>query len=98
WIDSAASGLVRNDRQARGHEPPAARFVDDIDTIVLPVGACDPEKEGCPAPEAELSLPREAAVEDDLTAFADEVRAFLLAHAVYVDLERGTDASRQGHA
>ena len=91
--------LVLNDRQARGHEPPAAHVVDDIDTIVLPVRPCDPEKEGCPAPEAELSLPCQAAAEHDLARLrATKSSALLLTDAVYVHLERGTDPSRQGHA
>src|SRR5262245_4171117 len=97
WVDRFFPSLVRSDRQASGHDPPAVHVVDDIDTIVLPVRPRDTEKEGGPAPEAELSLLRQRAPEEELAAIADEVGALLLAHAVYVHLVRGTDATRQAH-
>src|SRR5579859_1295082 len=64
-IDRFFPSLVRSDRQGRGHDPPAVHVVDDIDTIVLPVRPCDTEKEGCPAPEAELPLLGQRAPEDE---------------------------------
>src|SRR5947209_8775394 len=96
-IDRFFPSLVWSDRQGRGHDPPAVHVVDDIDTIVLPVRPCDTEKEGCPAPEAELPFLGQRAPEDELVALTDEVGAGLLADAVDVDLERGADAPRQGH-
>src|SRR5436190_7284531 len=96
-VDRFFPSLVLDDRQASGHDPPVAYGVDDIDTIVLPVRPRDTEKEGRPAPEAELSLLRQRAPEEELAPLADEVDPLLLADAVHVHLVGGTDPSRQGH-
>src|SRR5436190_16669522 len=94
WVDRFFPSFVRSDRQAAGHGSPAVDVVDDIDTIVLPVRPRDPEKEGHPAPEAQLSLLRQRAPEEELAPLADEVGALLLAHAVDVHLVGGADAPR----
>jgi len=83
--------LRADDRQARGHEPPAAHFVDDIDTIVLPVRTGDTEKEGEPAPEAELPLLRHRSLKDENAPFTLVVAPLLLGHAVHEYLERLSD-------
>ena len=59
-----------------GHDvAPAARVVDDVDAVVLPVRARDPEEEREPAPEAEPPLAGEAAARRRASAPRPESRA-----------------------
>src|SRR5205085_5023332 len=66
----------------------AGALVDDVDRVVLPVRAGDAEEEREPAPEAELALASQLALEDERVPLPPEVLAGLLEHAVDVDLER----------
>ena len=61
--------------------------MDDVDAVVLPVGAGDAQEEREPAPEAELPLTGQAAVEDELAAYTVVVLPGLLDDAVDEDLD-----------
>ena len=74
--------------------PPAVALVDDVDAVVLPVGAGDAEEEREPAPEAEPPFARQPPLEDELVALAPEVPAGLLDDAVDEHLEALADAGR----
>ena len=63
---------------ARRDDPPAVALVDDVDAVVLAVGAGDAEEEREPAPEAEPPLAGERPLEDELVALAAEVPPGLL--------------------
>src|SRR5438067_4595376 len=88
-------GLASSNRQPGHHHAPPGRFVDDVNTIVLPVRSGDPEKEGQPAPEAERALLREGPLEHEVVTDSAVVDAPLLQHAVYVHLEPVSDTRRK---
>src|SRR5204863_2514901 len=87
-VRAALGSLERLERQAGRDDALAGALVDDVDRVVLPVGAGDAEEEREPAPEAELPLARQLALEDERVPLPPEVLAGLLEHAVDVDLER----------
>src|SRR5437868_2074218 len=68
--------------------PPACKRVGHVDRVVLPVGARDRERHREPAPEAELALLLEIALEDEQVAAQLVVLALGLRDAVEIDLVR----------
>ena len=76
---------------------PAARpLVDDVDAVVLAVGAGDPEHDAQPAPEAEPALARELASETRARPSPLVVLPSLLGHAVDEHLERTVERRAAG--
>src|ERR687894_2636289 len=71
-------------------------LVADVEGVVLAVRAHAPGAEE-PAPEAEAALLAQLAVEHEPPVDELVVDAFLLMHAVDVDVERRTHARRQGN-
>src|SRR5204862_5347167 len=70
----------------------AVHFVDDVNGLVLAVGAGDPEQHREPADRPEPSLLRQNAVEDELAPDPVEVPARLLRDPVHVHLVTLSDA------
>src|SRR3954452_23635919 len=78
--------LERLRRSKRGHRPAPALVVDEVDGLVLAIGAGDPEQHREPADRAETTLLGKGPPEDELVSDAVEVAAGLLPHAVHVHL------------
>src|SRR3954466_4330514 len=82
-------------REALGdHGAPVGRLVADVDGVVGPVGA-DADRAQRPAPEAQLALQDELAIEAQRAAPDLVVGSLRLPDAVDVDLERRVDPGRQ---
>src|SRR5438309_7779883 len=60
-------------RLKRHDRPAPAGVVDDVDGVVLAVGAGNAEEEAEPAPEAELPLARELVPEEERAALLVEI-------------------------
>jgi hypothetical protein len=73
------------------NESPALPFVDDVDRLVLAIGAGDPEEHRRPSEKPEFSFLRERPVEDEFAADLLVVDPVLLEDAVHVHLERVAD-------
>src|SRR5262249_14126894 len=86
-----------DDRQARGDRPAAAVVVDDVYAVMRPIRARDAQEERQPAPEAELPLLGERALEDELPSHHPVVLAPPLENTVHVDLDPPADGRRQLH-
>ena len=76
----------------------SARLIDDVNGVVLPVGAGHTEKHAGPTKLAELSLPRKLPPEDQLAVEQLVIRAGPLKNAVDVHLERLTHRGGKRHA
>jgi len=94
-VPIGGQSLLEDQRQPGGDNPSPARFVDDVDAVVLPVRPCDAEEEREPAPEPEPPLLGEPRLEDELVAQAPKITTFLLRDAVNEDLKVRPDTSRK---
>src|SRR5690242_15844436 len=84
-------------RLERDDPAAAAVGVDDVDLVVAPVGARDTQEERQPAPESELPLRGELAVENQRRPDLVEVGSAVLLDAVHEYVKRTGDAFRQLH-
>src|SRR3989304_10631802 len=83
------------DRQLRRHDLLAPARVDDVDGVVLPVGAGDAERDPRPAPEAELALGVELTVEHECAALDPIALSLDLRDPVDIALEEAGPAGRK---
>src|SRR6476646_6138410 len=91
---SRGPGRARLERQ---HAPAPAVRVDDVDRVVLAVGARDAEEERQPPPEPEPAFGGELAPEDESRPDLVEVAARVLLDAVHEHVEGRGDAFGQIH-
>src|SRR5918992_695504 len=94
-LDGALAALGTAHRQSGRHRAPAAARVHDVDGVVAPVAAGDPERHAQPLPGGQLPLPLERPREDERAALDAEIVALGLEHAVDVDLERPGHVERE---
>jgi len=97
WVTRRAT-LLPADREPARHEPATTPLVDDVDGVVLAVGACDAQEEAEPAPRTELPLARQRPCEDKRSGLDAVVLSGLLRHSVEEDLEGRREPARQLHA
>src|SRR5829696_4474207 len=91
----SAKACRRNDRQPGCDLPPAARLIDNVDRVVLPVGTRDPEEDAGPADEAQPAFLSKRLRKLQQAPAHDVIGPGRLLHAVYVHLERLWDVVGQ---
>src|SRR5947209_11926555 len=88
-------GANVSERTNAGHRAAAAELVDDVDALVLPVRAGDPEQHRQPSERAEAPFLSELAAKDELVAEPVEVPPGLLKDPVHVHLVTNTHTCGQ---